>query len=290
MLNLLIAGIVLTAVAEKPEVKLGEPVVLDVTLENKGPENWEGPALALDKRSLTITVGEGAGQFVYQRKLDEAPGTKALAAGEKASAKVEFTPIRAGKLPLEVVYAGKASAEVAVDVKPTGGSNEIGARLDTNKGPITVRFLPEVAPNTAAHFADLVRKGFYDGLLFHRVIQGFMAQGGDPRGTGEGGPGYTLPREFSKDKRFSHTYGRLSMARTPDPDSAGSQFFICFEDATFLDGAYTVFAEVIDGKDAVEKIEAAGQKKGEPGFHNGVPPHEELRIKKATLVPVPPRG
>jgi cyclophilin family peptidyl-prolyl cis-trans isomerase len=111
-----------------------------------------------------------------------------------------------------------------------------------------------------------------------------MAQGGDPQGTGQGGPGYTLPAEFTSDPKYSHTFGRLSMARTPDPDSAGSQFFICFERATFLDGKYTVFGEVSEGKETVEKIEAIGAER------DPQKPKEIVKITKAVLVPLPPRG
>ncbi len=290
MLSLMLAAaIALAAAPEKSEIKLGEPVVLKVVLENKGTEPFEGPALALDKRSLALFVGAGGAQFVYQRKLDAAPPARRLAPGEKWEATIEYTPIRAGRLPIEVAYAEKASAEVEVTVAPApNGATELGAVLETTKGKMTVRFLPEPAPNTAAHFADQVRRGFYNGLKFHRIIKGFMAQGGDPAGNGTGGPGYTLPREFSKDRRFSHTFGRLSMARTPDPDSAGSQFFICFGGATMLDGQYTVFGEVIDGLDTVKALEAVGQERGDP--RNGVPPLEEVKIERAYLVPLGTKG
>jgi cyclophilin family peptidyl-prolyl cis-trans isomerase len=289
MLSLLFAGLIVTAAAEKAEVKLGEPVVLKVTLKNAGTAPVEAVMPGLDKRSLTLTVGDGADQFVYQRKLDEAPPSKTLAAGEEVSTKVEFTPLKAGKLPIEVVWAGKASAEVEVNVAPApNGARELGVVLETTRGNMTVRLLPEVAPNTAAHFADRARVGFYDGLKFHRIIKGFMAQGGDPAGNGSGGPGYTLPKEFSKDPRFSHTFGRLSMARTPDPDSAGSQFFICFDGARQLDGQYTVFGEVVDGLEVVKRLEALGQERGDP--RNGVPPKEEVKIVRAYVVPLASRS
>lgn len=116
---------------------------------------------------------------------------------------------------------------------------------------------PEVAPNTVNNFISLVNKGFYNGLIFHRVINGFMIQGGDPEGTGMGGPGYGIKGEFAQNgvqNDLKHTAGVLSMARSMMPNSAGSQFFIMHKDAPHLDGAYAAFGMVIDGMDVVNKI------------------------------------
>ncbi len=116
---------------------------------------------------------------------------------------------------------------------------------------------PEVAPNTVNNFISLVKKGFYDGLIFHRVIAGFMIQGGDPNGTGMGGPGYSIKGEFNSNRfknDLKHTKGVLSMARTMAPNSAGSQFFIMHDDAPHLDGEYAAFGKVIEGIEAVDKI------------------------------------
>ena len=126
------------------------------------------------------------------------------------------------------------------------------AVLETNKGVIKFELLSDIAPGTVANFVKLARKGFYDGLIFHRIIPGFMMQGGDPEGTGRGGPGYTIKAEFSKRK---HVAGTVSMARSAHPDSAGSQFFICFAPAPHLDGQYTAFGQVIEGMDVVHEIE-----------------------------------
>ena len=118
---------------------------------------------------------------------------------------------------------------------------------------------PQVAPNTVNNFISLVKKGFYDGLIFHRVIAGFMIQGGDPKGTGTGGPGYSIRGEFSSNRfknDLKHTKGVLSMARTMAPNSAGSQFFIMHDDAPHLDGEYAAFGKVIEGLDAVDRIAA----------------------------------
>jgi peptidyl-prolyl cis-trans isomerase B (cyclophilin B) len=118
---------------------------------------------------------------------------------------------------------------------------------------------PEIAPNTVNNFISLIKKGFYDGLIFHRVIKGFMIQGGCPNGNGMGGPGYTIKGEFSQNgfaNDLKHTKGVLSMARAMAPDSAGSQFFIMHEDSPHLDGAYASFGMVIEGLDVVDKIAA----------------------------------
>ena len=116
---------------------------------------------------------------------------------------------------------------------------------------------PEIAPNTVNNFISLIKKNFYDGLIFHRVIKGFMLQGGDPEGSGMGGPGYDIKGEFSSNgfkNDLKHTEGVLSMARSMMPDSAGSQFFIMHKDAPHLDGDYAAFGKIIEGMDIVNKI------------------------------------
>ena len=127
----------------------------------------------------------------------------------------------------------------------------------TTGGKMTAELYPEVSPNTVSNFISLVKKGFYDGLIFHRVIPGFMIQGGDPDGVGMGGPGYTIPGEFSSNgfaNDLRHSRGVLSMARTMDPDSAGSQFFIMVDDAPHLDGEYAAFGKVIEGMETADAI------------------------------------
>ena len=126
-----------------------------------------------------------------------------------------------------------------------------------NGDTIKAELYPEIAPNTVNNFISLVKKGFYDGLIFHRVIPGFMIQGGCPNGTGMGGPGYNIAGEFSQngfDNQLRHTEGVLSMARAMHPDSAGSQFFIMHKAAPHLDGAYAAFGKVTEGMDVVNKI------------------------------------
>ena len=129
--------------------------------------------------------------------------------------------------------------------------------IETTKGPVVIALRPDLAPNHVAHIKKLAREGFYDGIVFHRVIEGFMAQTGDPNGTGTGGSSYpNLKQEFNAEP---HVRGTVSMARAQNPDSANSQFFICFADARFLDRQYTVWGQVTEGMENVDKI-----KRGEP--------------------------
>ncbi|MCC8076656.1 MAG: peptidylprolyl isomerase [Clostridiales bacterium] len=126
-----------------------------------------------------------------------------------------------------------------------------------NGGVMKAELYPEIAPNTVNNFISLVKKGFYDGVIFHRVIPGFMIQGGDPQGTGMGGPGYEIKGEFSANgftNNLKHSRGVLSMARTMAPDSAGSQFFVMVADAPHLDGQYASFGKVIEGMDVADQI------------------------------------
>ena len=129
--------------------------------------------------------------------------------------------------------------------------------IETNHGKIEVELYPDVAPNTVNNFISLVKKGFYDGTIFHRVIPGFMIQGGDPYGTGMGGPGYSIYGEFTHNgfkNSLRHTRGVLSMARAMFPNSAGSQFFLMVEDAPHLDGEYAAFGKVVSGIEECDRI------------------------------------
>ena len=138
---------------------------------------------------------------------------------------------------------------------------------------------PEIAPNTVNNFICLVNKGFYDGVIFHRVIRGFMIQGGDPQGTGVGGPGYSIKGEFSYNgfaNDLKHTKGVLSMARTMEPNSAGSQFFIMHETSPHLDGQYAAFGKVVEGEDIIDKIAAVATDYMDK-------PLEEQKMKKVTV-------
>lgn len=142
--------------------------------------------------------------------------------------------------------------------------------MDLKDGRVVIRLRPDMAPKTVARIKVLVRQHFYDGLAFHRVIEGFMAQGGDPKGDGTGGSGQNIPAEFNA---LKHERGTMSMARAQDPDSADSQFFICFAPAPFLDGQYTAFGQVVQGMEFVDKI-----KRGDPN-NNGMVDSPDKIIK-----------
>ena len=136
-------------------------------------------------------------------------------------------------------------------------ANPVVTIIMENGDVMKAELYPEVEPNTVNNFISLVKKGYYDGLIFHRVIRGFMIQGGCPQGTGMGGPGYSIKGEFSQNgfkNDLKHTEGVLSMARSMMPNSAGSQFFIMHKDAPHLDGAYAAFGKVTEGMDVVNKI------------------------------------
>jgi peptidyl-prolyl cis-trans isomerase B (cyclophilin B) len=150
--------------------------------------------------------------------------------------------------------------------------------LDTTAGAMTVEFFPDKAPGHVENFVKLAEKGFYDGTVFHRVISGFMVQGGDPTGTGTGGPGWQIKAEFND---TPHVKGVLSMARSGDPNSAGSQFFICHGDARFLDRQYTAFGRLASGVETLDKIATAPvvSSRGESSK-----PLSPVKITKATVV------
>jgi peptidyl-prolyl cis-trans isomerase B (cyclophilin B) len=151
-----------------------------------------------------------------------------------------------------------AAAEEKKEISPMSTSNEV-AVIKTNEGEMVVQFWTDAAPDTIQNFKKLARQGFYDGTIFHRIVKGFMIQGGDPNSKdlakessyGQGGPGYEIKAEFNN---HSHDRGVISMARGPDPDSAGSQFFICLAPVRRLDGQYTTFGKLIKGDNVLDKI------------------------------------
>jgi peptidyl-prolyl cis-trans isomerase B (cyclophilin B) len=148
--------------------------------------------------------------------------------------------------------------------------------LDLKDGPVKIKLRADLAPNHVARVKELTEKGFYDGVVFHRVIPGFMAQSGDPTGTGSGGSDLpNLKAEFSPEK---HIKGTVSAARTANPDSANSQFYICFDDAPWLDRQYTVWGQVVEGMDAVDKIKKGGE------HNNGAISGAPDKILKARIV------
>lgn len=169
----------------------------------------------------------------------------------------------------------------------TTGSNEV-AIIKTSEGDMVVQFWTDAAPNTVENFKKLARQGLYDGTIFHRIIKGFMIQGGDPNskdpakenGYGEGGPGYKIKAEFND---HSHERGVISMARASDPDSAGSQFFICLEPVHRLDHQYTTFGKLIKGDDVLETIGNTPVERNAQGEMSK--PTKRVTINKIDIVP-----
>jgi peptidyl-prolyl cis-trans isomerase B (cyclophilin B) len=153
-------------------------------------------------------------------------------------------------LPYGIRHWRKRVALKTFDPLPEGSKPVVSIELE-NGGVVKIELYPQDAPNHCAAFVDLIKKGYYDGLNFHRVVEGFVVQGGCPKGNGSGGPGYKLKAEFNE---RPHLTGSLAMARTPDPDSAGSQFYLCLAPQPSLDRQYTVFGQVTGGMELVQKI------------------------------------
>jgi len=196
------------------------------------------------------------------------------------------------KLSIALAVALLSTTVFAVDEKkeektPTNSSNEV-AVIKTSEGDMVVQFWTDAAPNTVGNFKKLARQGFYDGTIFHRIVKGFMIQGGDPNSKdpaketsyGEGGPGYNIKAEFND---HSHDRGVISMARGPDPDSAGSQFFICRAPVRRLHHQYTTFGKLIKGQDVLDKIGDTQVTKNSMGESSK--PNKRIVIESIKIVP-----
>ena len=184
------------------------------------------------------------------------------------------------------LFASFSMAEENKDKKPEVAPDEEVAVISTEQGDMVIAFWPDVAPKTVENFKKLAKDGFYDGTAFHRIIKGFMVQGGDPntkegaRGMpGTGGPGYQVKAEFND---RPHVRGVISMARSAHPDSAGSQFFIVHGDARFLDRQYTAFGKLVAGDDVLEKIATAPTK---PDGRENSTPSKRMEVKSIKIVP-----
>lgn len=165
-----------------------------------------------------------------------------------AAAATAMPVVNSAVMPTATTYTYSAPPPMTIDP-----AKKYTATIETPRGNIVIDLLPDIAPQTVNNFVFLARNNFYNGLTWHRVLQGFMAQGGDPKGDGTGGPGYSIPAEFTDKLSFSQP-GMVAMARSSDPNSAGSQFFITTGDASWLDGQYTIFGRVTEGQDVVDGI------------------------------------
>jgi peptidylprolyl isomerase len=168
-----------------------------------------------------------------------------------------------------IVILGVMCVTMVKPVKKASANNSKFITVETSQGNVVIETLPKIAPNHVKRIKELVKKGFYDGIIFHRVIAGFMAQTGDPDGNGTGGSGKNLKAEFSD---YEYKYGTVGMARSMNPDSGDSQFFICFDGCSHLTGQYTVWGQVVSGMEAVEKLAV------------GEPPSNQYKMVSFTLV------
>ncbi len=205
-------------------------------MSNKNLGGIIGGILAIVAAALVIAVGASGG-IKTGEKLSLYSGTNTTLADSKdADKNIDKSGSKEDKQMIE------ENVKVLVEME--------------NGEEFVIELYPEYAPQTVQNFVDLVTDGFYDGVGFHRVVDGFMAQGGDPEGTGMGGSGVNIPGEFAANgftqNTLSHTRGVISMARSQNPDSASSQFFICYDDASFLDGQYAAFGKVIEGMETVD--------------------------------------
>jgi peptidylprolyl isomerase len=219
-------------------------------------------------RNPVVLVAVGAlilaGALAVGVMMGRRPASQTAASGTPAAPATTVveaaSPPAPGTVPAAETVAAPASNKktyTAPADQKLDPSKSYFATIETAKGNIELQLWPQLAPQTVNSFVFLARDGFFDGLNFHRVVPGFVVQGGDPAGTGNGGPGYSVPAEFNADKPVPHRMGTLAMARTSDPNSAGSQFYIVLEDgasAKNLDGQYTVFGHVVKGMDVVKQI------------------------------------
>ncbi len=197
----------------------------------------------------------------------------------------------AALLAVAVIGARSFAADEAKPAAPAAAAVKEVAVIKTAAGEMVVEFWPDVAPKTVENFITLAKKGFYDGTAFHRIVKGFMIQGGDPKSKdaaleaewGTGDPGYKINAEFNDRK---HVTGVLSMARSASPDSAGSQFFICLGEASFLDGKYTAFGKIIKGEDVLKKLGETPVGTSRGGEESK--PKERVNVESIKIVPAEP--
>jgi cyclophilin family peptidyl-prolyl cis-trans isomerase len=229
-----------------------------------GGDTWRNPAVLIALLGLVLAVVLALGFLIGKGRTTSTAqgGTPQVTAEINPPTLEEPTAAITGTVPAGQPTAAATSAAkqytAPEDQKLDAKSKSYFATIETPHGPITMELWPQLAPQTVNSFVFLARQGFYDGLTFHRVVPDFVIQGGDPQGTGQGGPGYSVPAEFNADNPVPHRAGALAMARATDPNSAGSQFYIVTKDgpsATGLNGQYTVFGWVTQGMNAVRAMQ-----------------------------------
>jgi cyclophilin family peptidyl-prolyl cis-trans isomerase len=286
--------------AAEVRVPLGGDVVFHVKVENASKAAIRVNRPRLSRNSVSFRVRSDAFDLAWidRIRIREGPQGAApdpetvaeIAPGGSIEGEVRATAVMTGKLTFLPVYTWQGAPEpvtsppISVEVTPADGKAHLGWRIETSQGTIEARFRPDLAFGTCEAIASLAKSGFYDGLTFHRAVQGFMAQGGDPTGQGWGGPGFMLRPEFHG--KLPHRRGVISMARQTRPDTAGSQFFVMFGEAAHLDKAgYTAFADMVSGDEALARLETLA---ANPIDRSGSEaPRERITIKKTSLVLLP---
>ena len=285
------------------QVTLGEDLVLAIQIKNVGEEAAPLRNIVLSSHSAFIEVS--GRRWKHPFAILRFPGgipnltpsaQTPLAPGKVLEGKLTIPTVETGAFEVRVGVTGHVpfplprglkvrpfySAKVKIDVRPTKeGAVRYEVVMKTNHGEVRLSLDDEAAPCSVRNFVTLIRQDFYSGLKFHRVIKGFMIQGGDPKGDGSGGPGYSIPAEFNKTRQ--HKPGALAMARTGHPHTAGSQFYVCLGSPKHLDGQYTIFGQVVAGQSAIDAIGALPVGAGDK-------PTTDAVMETLTLVPVDAEG
>lgn len=269
-------------------LQAGKPVRVKVTLENKGRASIAVPNGALFGQGLKVKLADGSERAVAETVVPAAAKQPLLLpAGGSATAVVDLAPLlpdlftSAGKFTIEAEVGAAAAAPLELELARdwTGWH----AVLETEFGEIELEFFQDAAPRTVANFLALAESHFYDGLTFHRIVKGFMVQGGDPKGDGTGNSGKFVPFEKSGIK---HERGVISMARQADFNSASCQFFLVHQTAPFLDGNYAAFGRIVRGLDVLDKIADVPCVLNPKGVDRGPSkPKDPVRIAKIRVVP-----
>lgn len=259
---------------DKDTYNLGDTIHCEVIVTNDGaaPLTLPKPELAMPSVSLFVVRPDAPQSESYIIRVIGETEDVELAPGASMTETIELPAVTAGQHEIQAYYNPTGDVHPQFEGTSKDESNTVGfsvqgdgkvyANIETEAGAIKAEFYPERALNHVVSFVQLARRGYFDGIVFHRVVPNFVIQGGDPTGTGGGGPGYNLPAEFNEIK---HVPGILSMARKPEPHTAGSQFFVCTADCAGLNNQYTVFGNVVDG---LEHVMTIGESESNAGkFH-----------------------
>jgi cyclophilin family peptidyl-prolyl cis-trans isomerase len=279
--------LVVTLAPDGSFLQAGKPVRVKVALENRGRASIAVPNGILFGFGIKVTLADGSEHLVAETAVPAAARQRILLpAGGTAAAVVDLAPLLpdlfsgAGRFTIGAEVAGAASEPIELELaRDWAGFHAV---LETEFGEIELEFFPDVAPRTVANFLALVERHFYDGLTFHRIVKGFMVQGGDPKGDGTGNSGKLVPFEKTG---LKHERGVISMARQADFNSASCQFFLVHQTAPFLDGNYAAFGKIVRGLEVLDKIADVPCTVNPNGVDRGPSkPKDAVRITKLRLV------